>query len=170
VSPPSNLILVGFMGVGKSTVGRLLARRLGCRFQDLDERIVAESGCCIPDIFAREGEAGFRERETAALRALRGESGWVIAAGGGAMGRDANVVLMHALGRIICLTARPEVILERTRPWQDRPMLAGAPDPLRRIEELIAARAPRYALADLTVDTSELTVEEVVEGVCRALR
>src|SRR5436309_2631321 len=160
LSPPShpmpvagcaNIVLVGFMGTGKSAVGERLAARRRCRFVDTDERIVAAAGRTIPEIFATEGEAGFRERETAILHSHAGAARIVLATGGGILGRDENLILLRALGPLVCLSARPEVILERTQPWQDRPLLAGADDPLGTVESLLAQRATRYALADLTV-------------------
>jgi shikimate kinase len=157
------------MGTGKSVVGERLAYRRGCRFVDTDGLIVAAAGRRIPEIFATEGESGFRDRETVALCSQAGARRTVFATGGGILGRDENVALLRALGPLVCLTARPEVILERTRPWQDRPMLAGSPDPQRMVEHLLAQRAPRYALADITVDTSDLEIEGVVEEICRAL-
>src|SRR5438067_1084906 len=126
------------MGTGKSAVGERLAARLGFRFVDTDELIVAAAGRPIPDIFATEGEAGFRARETAILRSQTGATGAVFATGGGILVRDENLTLLQTLGPLVCLSARPDAILERTRPWQDRPLLAGAPDPQRRVEDLLA--------------------------------
>ena len=166
----SNIILVGFMGTGKSLVGRRLAARLGSEFLDTDPLVVEAAGQPIPAIFAAEGEAGFRDRETAVLRGLAGIAHTVVATGGGILGRDENLSLLRQIGPLVCLTARPAVILERTRPWIDRPMLAGAPDPLAVVEQLLSERAPRYALADLMVETSDQTVDEVVEEICRQLR
>jgi shikimate kinase len=170
VTHSSNTVLVGFMGTGKSVVGRRLAERLGRLFVDTDERIVAGAGRSIPEIFQSEGEQGFRERETAALRSLSDVTGAVVATGGGIVSRDENIALLRAIGPLVCLAARPEVILERTRPWHDRPLLAGAADPLGTVARLLADRAPRYALADLTIDTSEREIEEVVDEICRALQ
>lgn len=166
---PSNIILVGFMGTGKSAVGERLAARLDWEFIDLDRRVEAIAGRTIPEIFTLEGEAGFRDRESQLLRSMVGTSGAVMATGGGIMGRDENVRLLRDLGTLVCLTARPEVILERTRPWEDRPMLAGASNPGAVVDRLLEERADRYALAELAVDTSDLTVEDVVEAICRAL-
>ncbi len=168
MSPP-NIILVGFMGTGKSVVGKRLAARLGRRFLDTDALIVSAAGQTIPQIFAAEGEAGFRERETESLRSLAGTSGAVIATGGGILGREENIALLRQIGSLVCLTARPATILERTRPWAERPILARAPDPPAAVEQLLAERASRYALADLTIDTSERTVDEVVDEICREL-
>jgi shikimate kinase len=166
--PPLNIVLVGFMGTGKTAVGQRLASHLGWEFVDTDEQIAA-GGRSIAEIFATEGEAAFRERETAALRSLSGRRSAVIATGGGIMGREENVKLLQALGSLVCLTARPETILERTRPWEDRPLLATAVSPADVVGQLLRDRAARYALAEHTIDTSDLTVEQVVETICRGL-
>src|SRR4051794_3389152 len=101
------------MGTGKSVVGQRLAERLEREFVDTDERIAAAAGLAIPEIFAREGEPGFRERETAVVRSLAGRQPAVIGTGGGIVGREENIWLLRELGPLVCLTARPEVILER---------------------------------------------------------
>lgn len=164
-----NIVLVGFMGTGKSAVGARLADRLGRPLVDTDALVAAAAGCSIPEIFAREGETGFRDRESAAVAAAAARAKVVIATGGGALGREENVRRLKATGRLVCLTARPEVILARTAPWEERPLLAGVADPKRRVEELLAARAPRYALADLTIDTSDLSIEAVADRILAAL-
>jgi len=167
--PSSNIILIGFMGTGKSAVGERLAARLEREFIDIDRRIEEVAGHSIPELFRLEGEAGFRDRESQILRSLLGSQSAVIATGGGIMGRDENVRLLRALGKLVCLTARPEMILERTRPWEDRPLLAGAAEPAEVVSRLLRERAARYALAEQTVETSDLTVDEVVEAICRGL-
>jgi shikimate kinase len=166
--PPLNIVLVGFMGTGKSAVGQRLASHLVWEFVDTDERIAA-GGRAIAEIFATEGEGTFRDRETAVLRALSESQSTVIATGGGIMGREENVRLLQNLGPLICLTARPEIILERTRPWKDRPLLAAASSPADVVERLLHERGDRYALATLTIDTSDLTIEQVMETICRRL-
>ena len=170
MSPPSNIVLVGFMGTGKSAVGKRLSVRLQRAFLDTDALIAAAAGQTIPEIFAAEGEGGFRDRETAFLRRLVGTTGAIIATGGGVLGRDENVALLRQIGSLVCLTARPAVILERTRPWTDRPMLSQASDPLAAVEQLLRDRAPRFALAEVTIDTSDRSVEEVVEEICRRFK
>lgn len=166
---PHNLVLVGFMATGKTTVGRRLAARLGWRFIDTDVRIEAIAGCRVPEIFARDGEGHFRELETRVAREVARERGAVIATGGGILSRAENVAALRAAGPIVCLTAAPEVILRRAGDLAGRPLLARAPDPLAEIRRLLAERASQYALADHTIDTSELTVDEVVEHLCRVL-
>jgi shikimate kinase len=164
-----NIVLVGFMGTGKSAVGRSLARRLRRRFVDTDQWIRCEAGMTIPEIFERFGEQAFRDLETEAARAVSHLRRAVVSTGGGMLGRDENVELLRAGGVLINLQARPEVILERTAPWEGRPMLKTAPDPRQAVEQLLAARAPRYALADWTLDTSDMQIEEVVDQICEKL-
>jgi shikimate kinase len=164
-----NIVLVGFMGTGKSAVGGALAARLGWTLVDTDVLVAAEAGCAISELFAREGEAGFRDRESRAVAQAAAQDGVVIATGGGVLGRDENVRALKERGTLVCLSARPEVILARTAPWQDRPMLAGAANPHARVAELLAARASRYALADLAVDTSDLSIDAVVDQILAAI-
>lgn len=157
----SNIVLVGFMGTGKSTVGRLLAQRLKMPFVDLDRRIEKEAGKTIPEIFGSDGEAAFRARETQAVQEVSRLSSHVIATGGGVMCDERNVEALKASGLLVCLTASPEVILARTMPTlRARPLLAGA-DPKQRIEQLLALRTPYYARADLTIDTTGRSPEEI---------
>jgi shikimate kinase len=170
VRTTSNIVLVGFMGTGKSVVGKRLAERRGWRYIDTDDLVVGSAGCAISALFEQEGEGGFRDRETAAIRSLLGVEEAAVATGGGILGRDENVSLLRSIGPLICLKARPEVILERTRPWQDRPLLAASREPQATVERLLSERAPRYALADVTIDTSDLAVEEVVDEICRVYK
>jgi 3-dehydroquinate synthase len=159
----ANLILAGFMGVGKSTVGRLCARQLGLTFVDTDEEIVRREGMSIPAIFERHGEAYFRalERELAQELAQRG--GCVIATGGGMIVNDdnRNTLLMSGVG--VCLTATPDVILRRVggeAAAQSRPMLRGD-DVTARITHLLKERTPKYAQMHYHVDTSQRTSRDV---------
>ena len=155
------------MGTGKSALGRALAARLGRRFLDTDALIEAAAGRSIPRIFAEAGEPAFRAYEFQAIADAAAQRDVVIATGGGALGRPENVASLRATGVLVCLTAQPHVILARTTPWSDRPMLAGAADPAARVAELLAARAAHYAQADFTVDTSELTLAEAAAKVIR---
>ena len=162
-----NVILVGFMGTGKSVVGKLLAERLGRPFVDLDKKIEREAGRPVARIFEEEGEAGFRKRERQVVRVAAALKGHVVAAGGGVMADDENVRLLKESGWLICLTARPEVILQRTAATlQGRPLLAGG-EPKERIEALLKLRAPFYAKADAAVETSDRPVREVVEEIVK---
>jgi len=164
-----NIVLVGFMGTGKSAVGRGLARRLKRPFLDLDERIAREAGRAIPEIFALEGEAGFRKRESKAVEWASGLKEHVVATGGGVMLEEANVERLKKSGILICLSARPDVIVRRTlNRLPSRPLLSGA-DPKGRVEELLKLRAPFYAQADVAIDTSDRSLEQVVAEVLREI-
>jgi shikimate kinase len=156
------------MGAGKSTVGRVLAERLALPFVETDALIVEQAGRSIPEVFAAEGEPGFRDRETAVLRSLAGTRDAVIATGGGILGREMNRRLLRELGTVVYLRARPETILARLAadgPPESRPMLAG--DPQGRVRALLAERTPLYEQADLTVDTDGLSAEAVVHEIVR---
>jgi shikimate kinase len=159
-----NLILVGFMGTGKSVIGHELARTLGFDFVDTDEMIMKKAGKTISGIFAEHGEPHFRDLETAAIRSLVALDRHVVSTGGGCVQRDENWEAMRQAGLVVCLAARADVIYERTRRKPHRPLLQTA-DPLGRIRELLERRAPFYARADHTVDTSDLKIDEVVAEV-----
>jgi shikimate kinase len=156
-----NVFLTGFMGTGKTAVGRALARRLGSRFVDLDEEIERTSGLQVAEIFARFGEREFRGRERGALERLCAQGGAVIATGGGAVIDRDNRAAMRACGSIVCLTADPAAILARIGSGRDRPLLAEAEDRPRRVRQLLEERAEAYADADLTIETSRTSAEEV---------
>lgn len=163
-----NVILVGFMGAGKSTIGRLLARRLGLCFVETDDMITAGEGKSIPDIFAERGEGHFRELESAALDALVAKRGHVIATGGGFPCRPGVMERLRQLGTVIWLAADFDVLYERASRLGGRPMLSG-----RSREELIAlneARKPYYSQAHLAVDASHLGVDGAVGRILRHLR
>lgn len=162
-----NLILCGFMGCGKSTVGRLLAKRTGRRFVDMDEYIEGKAGRRVPEIFAAEGEEGFRRRERGACAALAAETGLVIAAGGGALTFPANVGVLSATGCIVLLDVPLPVILRRLEGDVSRPLLA-RPDKEAAAAALLERRLPLYrAAARLTVDGSAAP-DEVAAAVLRA--
>ncbi|MDQ2686794.1 MAG: shikimate kinase [Armatimonadota bacterium] len=161
-----NIVLIGFMGTGKSAVGRSLATRLKARFVDTDAEIEKEALKSVADIFAQEGEAAFRKREGDLLiRLLRDNAPIVVSTGGGMALRDENVRLLKKIGPIVWLTAPSPVILARVRQnLQRRPLLAGqAQDPLPRIQQLLAERNPRYrAIKDYEFDTSNWDSPEEV--------
>ncbi|KPK21295.1 MAG: hypothetical protein AMJ76_02995 [Dehalococcoidia bacterium SM23_28_1] len=168
------IILTGFSGSGKSEVARLVSERLGWQAVDSDDAIVAAAGKPIPAIFRDDGEPHFRTLEHTVLSQLCSQPKMVIAAGGGAVLSAENRRLMAQGGFIVCLEARPETILERLRPQFEsdpvaRPLLATA-DPLRRIRELKSFRQPYYALADHTVHTDGLTMDQVAAEVVHAWR
>jgi shikimate kinase len=163
-----NIILTGFMGTGKSVVGRALARRLHRKFIDTDALIENTAGMSIVRLFADKGEPFFRKLEKQAIAHACTEEKAVIATGGGAMIDEENVKQLKACGTVICLTATPEVILSRVQGNTDRPLLQ-ADDPLTTIRELLAARAEAYAQADTMIETSHLSVEGVVNVIVSAL-
>jgi len=166
-----NIILVGMMGAGKSAVGRLLAERLGRPLIDTDALVEQQAGMSIPEIFAAEGEAGFREREAAVLAAVAAGADQVIATGGGAVLRPANREALRASGLVIWLYAPPEALYHRAKAQgvERRPLLAGA-DPLERLQALANEREAAYqAAAHLRVETDRLPLVAVVEQILAAV-
>lgn len=163
-----NVILVGFMGAGKSSVGRLLARRLGACFVETDEMIVAREGRSIPEIFAERGEAHFRalEEETLGLLALKRDA--VIATGGGLPCREGRPEALRRLGTVVWLSGDFDLLYERALHSGDRPMLAGRSR--EDVRALHATRLPFYRQADLAVDTGGLGPDQVVARVLGLLR
>jgi len=165
---PSNIVLTGFMGTGKSAVGHEVARRLGRPFVDMDEVIVMREGRSIAEIFASSGESYFRRLEAVLCRELAGQRGLVIATGGGTLIPRENREVLERTGRLICLTATADEILRRLEGVEDRPLLA-APDRRARIEVLLAERATAYAAIPHQIDTTGNAVEQVVETVLEIL-
>lgn len=152
------LILVGMMGAGKTTAGRLLARRLGRTFFDSDQEIEARCGVGIPLIFEIEGEAGFRDRESQIIAELTARPDVVLATGGGAVLREANRSRLAAAGTVAYLHARPEELFRRIRHDRNRPLLAGG-DPLGRLQTLYAERDALYReIADVVIETGAQNV------------
>jgi len=160
--PPQAIILTGFMGTGKSQVGRLLAQRWGLRLVETDALIEEQEGTSIAQIFAQRGEGYFRDLETAILQDILGEERLVISTGGGMLLRPENLQLLRGAGPIICLQATPETILERTSGSAERPLL-NQPDPLAEIKRLLSARAEAYQQADYQVDTDDLTLQQIAD-------
>ncbi len=165
-----NIILTGFMGTGKTAVGKKLAKRLGWKFVDVDELIERSAKIPIAKIFAEHGEAVFRRLERRhILRAIHGRH-QVIATGGGAVLDPQNRSRLRASGPVVCLTARPQTIVKRVgSKGRTRPLLSAGKTPLSRIKALLVQRAKAYAQADLTIDTSPLSVDEVVERLWQKL-
>lgn len=164
-----NVILTGFMGTGKSTVGILLAKRLGYCFRDLDALIVERAGISINEIFERYGEPRFRELETEAIRSLRGVSRHVVATGGGAVIAPLNRSLLREAGLVVNLTASLEVILDRLKGDRQRPLLRSNNTP-EALGALMAGRENAYADADLRIDTAGKSVEDVVTEIATFVR
>jgi shikimate kinase len=164
-----NIILVGFMGSGKSSVGREIARRLGFRFIDTDTTIRQKHNKSIPDIFASFGEPFFRDEENKALRDLQNIEHVVVATGGGIVLQPRNHPLLRSLGVVVWLTATEEVIWERVSRNQNRPLLQ-TQDPRTTISNLMATRYPLYgSLSHIIVETSGLTHQEVADQVLAAI-
>ena len=151
----ANLVLIGPMGSGKSSVAREIAHYTGRRWVDTDKLIVDHSRLSIADIFAAYGEARFRELETAALRSLEPNVGLIVATGGGIVTRDENVSLLRKLGVVAWLKAREDVLFERVSRNRRRPLLHTA-DPRATLRDLLVRRHSLYAAcAHLTIDTSD---------------
>jgi shikimate kinase len=166
--PAGNVILVGFMGAGKSVCGRLLARRLGRCFVETDDMIVASDGRPIAEIFRQAGEETFRRLEGEAVAALRLKAGEVIATGGGLPCREGRMEALRELGTVVWLRGELTELLARASRSGARPMLDGRT--AEDIETLYRAREPYYARAHLTVDTARLGVDQVVGRIVAALR
>jgi len=154
------VVLVGFMGSGKSSVGRKLARRFRAPFVDVDERIESATGRRIRDLFDKEGEPAFRVREKVALRDILSVKGCVIATGGGAFADEENRVLLRSYAPVVYLEAAVETLLERLGGDLGRPLLRGG-DREEVVRELLSRRLPGYRTADVTVRTDGRTVEDV---------
>jgi len=166
--PPDNVVLVGFMGAGKSVCGRLLARRLGRCLVETDDVIVGRDGRSISEIFRQDGEAAFRRLEVEALDALRLKSGDVIATGGGLPCFEGRMDILRQLGTVVWLRGELDEVLARARRSGDRPMLDGrSPE---EIAALYRAREAYYAQAHVTIDTGGLGVDQVVARIMAALR
>ncbi|HHL39775.1 MAG TPA: shikimate kinase [Deltaproteobacteria bacterium] len=159
----TNVVLTGFMGTGKTAVGRALADRLGIAFIDTDELVVEEAGMSIPEIFARCGEARFRELERGVIERLTAGPGpgAVVSTGGGAVVDAVSRRRLKEWGLVVCLTASVDAILERTASCKERPLLARGGR--REVERLLRQRREAYGDSHLVIDTTELSVGEVVD-------
>lgn len=165
-----SIFLVGPMGAGKSTSGRLLARTLGLTFVDSDKVIEDRTGASIPLIFELEGEAGFRMRERAVIDDLTREHGIVLATGGGAILAQENREALRARGKVVYLHASIGHQMERTAHDRNRPLLQ-TPDRRGKLEELMKIREPLYReTAHLVVETDGLTPKTVVQRIIRGLK
>jgi shikimate kinase len=165
---PDNVLLVGFMGAGKSICGRVLARRSGRCFVETDDMIVASDGRSIPEIFRQDGEEKFRQLEAEALDALGMKTGNVIATGGGLPCREGRMERLKSLGTVVWLDGDFRELHKRASRVGDRPMLEGR-SPVE-VEALYRQRTAFYRQAHLTIDTTGLGVDEVVIRLLRALR
>lgn len=161
-----NIYLVGFMGTGKTSVGKELAKQKKWQFVDLDELIELKEKRTIPEIFAQKGEPYFRSIEKQTLKEVAKEKKFVVACGGGIVMDKDNLKVMKDTGIVICLTAKPEVILKRTSGYQHRPLL-NVRDPKKQIDLLLKLRVPFYAQSDKTIDTSKISVEKAVDKILK---
>ncbi len=159
-----NIALIGFMGTGKSSVGRLIAEQLRFPLLDTDEMIEARARKSISEIFAQEGEARFREYEKEIVGELAGRQRTVICTGGGLGANEANLASLKEHALVVCLWASPEKIWERVRNQTHRPLLHD-PDPMAKIRQLLAAREPCYKQADVLLSTELRSLKEVAAQV-----
>jgi shikimate kinase len=160
-----NIAVIGFMGAGKTTVGRMIAERLGYAFVDMDEEIERAAGLSVNRIFEMYGEAAFRERETVLTAKLAGGDRQVVSCGGGWALNPDNVAWMEGSSKLVYLRASPDTILRRTSGDSSRPLL-NVSNRGDRVVSLLGARAPVYmGVADLVVDTDDMTLEQVSEKI-----
>ncbi len=164
-----NIFLIGFMGVGKSTVAKGLKDLLGYKRVEMDKLIEEKQGMTISDIFAKYGETYFRNLESNTLIELGNEEKLVVSCGGGVVLRPENAAYMKAGGRVVLLTAEPETIYERVKDSDERPILNGNMN-VEFIRQLVEKRRPFYeAAADITVATDEKSAEEICREIVRLL-
>ena len=166
-----NIVLIGFMGTGKTSIGKMLATKLGCAFVDLDHKIEHDSSMSIPEIFATHGESHFRELERQAVKEVAQRQGIVIATGGGTIKDPDNMQQLKRNGIIICLTANIDEILLRTEQKGDRPVLDKRDedhgDRRAAIEKLLEERREFYDQADYKVDTTDWSPMQIIDDICQ---
>ena len=163
----SNLILIGFMGTGKTSLGKLLAEKLGRGFIDIDQKIEQDAGISIPQIFERYGEKYFRELEKKTVEEITKRHGLIIATGGGTVKDEDNMRMLKSSGLIVCLTTEPEEIFRRTERRGERPILDGGEDRLQTIKKLLSERQKFYAQADYTIDTTDWSPLQIMNDICK---
>lgn len=164
-----NIVLTGFMGTGKTEVGRILAQRFGYTFLDADSIIEQEQKMSITEIFRQYGEPYFRDVESDVLKRLAERDRVVISTGGGAVLRQENIDNLRKKGIIVCLTASPETILRRTSNDSSRPLLQ-VEEPLQKIKELLEFRRPYYERSDIMVDTEGKSPLDVAEEIIKRIK
>lgn len=165
-----NIVLIGFMGTGKSTVGIKLAERLRMKFVDMDREIEKISGMTIPMMFKKHGEVRFRSEEALMAKKLSQCSSLVIATGGGVVLREDNVLALRRNGIMICLDADPQVILDRVnRKKGTRPLLKKNVDETQ-IEQMLSEREEYYRMADYRIDTSDKEMDKIVDEILQFIK
>ena len=166
-----NIVLIGFMGTGKTSIGKMLASKLGCAFVDLDHKIEADNNMTIPEIFQKYGEAHFRKLEKQAVKETTERRGIVIATGGGTIKDTDNMRLLKESGVVICQTADVDEIQSRTESKGDRPVLDAKDkaqgDRRAAIEKLLEERRVFYDQADYKVDTTDWSPMQIIDDICR---
>ena len=160
----ANIALIGFMGTGKTSVGRLVAELLRFDFLDTDELIQSNTGRTIADIFAQDGEPAFRALERQVVAQLARHEKTVIATGGGLPTNPENLALLRTYALVVCLCAPPEKIWERVRHQSHRPLLLDA-DPQKKIRDLLKLRDPFYRQADVLINTDQRSAREVAQQI-----
>lgn len=166
-----NIAIIGFMAVGKTTVAKRLAMKIGYEAVDLDDRVTEQLEMSIAEIFETFGEGYFREVEHEQLKQLTDEENIVLSTGGGTVLREANRAILREKFFLICLTSKAEVILERvTKDGGTRPLLKNAAEPLAHIDTLLSEREEFYQQADLYVDTSDKSIDEIVLYILEKLK
>ncbi|BEU88467.1 shikimate kinase [Selenomonas sp. TAMA-11512] len=167
-----NIYLIGFMGTGKTTTGKLLAEKMGVSFVDLDIEIEKEAGLRIPEIFEKHGEPYFRSLEKKMTRRMSERANLIVATGGGTIKDAENRTVLRASGTVIALMADADTVLERTLTKGARPVLDAADEGNRKkaIEDLIAERKAFYEDADFTIDTANRTPLQVVDEILAKIK
>jgi len=159
-----NIILTGFMGTGKSTLGKHLAARMGYRFRDLDEMIVVHENMSVNEIFKQKGEPYFRALETSLICGISEDQGIVLSTGGGAVISPENRSMLRKMGLVVNLRAAPTALLERLSGENERPLLKGAKD-TATVERMLQERETCYADADIRIDTTDKKMEDVADEI-----
>ena len=163
-----NIVLVGFMGTGKTEVGKILSKKLGYALIDADTEIEKKQNMTITEIFRQQGEPAFRDIESEIIKKLAGMKKTVISTGGGAVLRPENISNLKSNGVVVCLSATPETVLQRTSVNNDRPLLQ-TENPLQKINELLEYRRPYYEKADIMIDTENKNPLEIAEEIIRKI-
>ena len=159
-----NIVLIGLMGSGKTTLGKCIAEKSGMEFVDTDELIIQKAGKPISKIFEDEGELIFRDLESEAVKEASEKEGAVISTGGGAVLREENIENLQKTGVLFYLQASPETLYERVKDDDSRPLLRGD-DPVNILRRILSARSPYYGQADFTVNTEALSPEQASDRI-----